>query len=52
MNQIHALLITAPDLVRHAFRAMTGQRLVNTLAEKTRPRDGRLPSRRSSPGRR
>jgi transposase len=39
MNQIHALLITAPDLVRHAFRALTGQRLVNTLA-KTRPGTG------------
>lgn len=25
MNQIHALLITAPELVRHAFRALTGQ---------------------------
>ncbi|MEV8252324.1 IS110 family transposase [Microbacterium sp. NPDC076768] len=36
MNQIHALLITAPELVRHAFRALSGQRLVNTLA-KTRP---------------
>lgn len=39
MNQIHALLITAPELVRHAFRALTGQRLVNTLA-KTRPGTG------------
>ena len=36
MNQIHALLITAPELVRQAFRALSGQRLVNTLA-KTRP---------------
>lgn len=36
MNQIHALLITAPELVRQAFRPLTGQRLVNTLA-KTRP---------------
>lgn len=36
MNQIHALLITAPERVRQAFRALTGQRLVNTLA-KTRP---------------
>lgn len=36
MNQIHALLITAPEMVRQAFRALTGQRLVNTLA-KTRP---------------
>lgn len=36
MNQIHALLITAPELVRRAYRALTGQRLVNTLA-KTRP---------------
>lgn len=36
MNQIHALLITAPELVRHAFRALSGQRLVNTLT-KTRP---------------
>lgn len=39
MNQIHALLITAPELVRHAFRALSGQRLVNTLA-KTRPGTG------------
>ena len=36
MNQIHALLITAPELVREAFRALSGARLVNTLA-KTRP---------------
>ena len=36
MNQIHALLITAPELVRQAFRALSGQRLVNTLA-RTRP---------------
>jgi transposase len=40
MNQIHALLITAPELVRQAFRALSGQRLVNTLA-KTRPGTGR-----------
>ncbi|MCK3771288.1 IS110 family transposase [Microbacterium aerolatum] len=39
MNQIHALLITAPELVRQAFRALTGQRLVNTLA-RTRPGTG------------
>lgn len=39
MNQIHALLITAPELVRQAFRALTGQRLVTTLA-KTRPGPG------------
>src|SRR5690606_18207087 len=31
MNQIHALLITAPELVRQAFRALSGQRLVNRL---------------------
>lgn len=36
MNQIHALLITAPELVRQAFRTLTGQRLVHTLV-KTRP---------------
>ncbi|MCT2292038.1 MULTISPECIES: IS110 family transposase [Janibacter] len=41
MNQIHALLITAPELVRQAFRHLSGQRLVNTLA-KTRP--GTIPS--------
>ena len=39
MNQIHALLITAPELVRQAFRALIGQRLVNTLA-KTRSGTG------------
>ena len=39
MNQIHALLVTAPELVRAAFRALSGQRLVNTLA-KTRPGTG------------
>lgn len=36
MNQIHALLITAPELVRQAFRALSGQRLIRALA-KTRP---------------
>jgi transposase len=40
MNQIHALLITAPEPVRQAFRALSGQRLVNTLA-RTRPGSGR-----------
>lgn len=39
MNQIYVLLITAPELVRHAFRALNGQRLVNTLA-KTCPGTG------------
>tara|TARA_R100000365_G_C2748436_1_gene79926 strand:- start:10054 stop:10392 length:339 start_codon:yes stop_codon:yes gene_type:complete len=31
-DQIYALLITAPELVRHALRALSGQQLVNTLA--------------------
>ncbi|WP_426625346.1 IS110 family transposase [Leifsonia sp. McL0607] len=39
MNQIHALLVTSPELVRQAFRTHTGQRLVTTLA-KTRPGTG------------
>ena len=32
MKQIHALLITAPELVRQAFRHLSGRRLVNTLS--------------------
>ncbi|WP_458040493.1 MULTISPECIES: IS110 family RNA-guided transposase [Bacteria] len=36
MNQIHALLVTVPELVRQTFRALSGQRLVTTLA-RTRP---------------
>jgi transposase len=32
MNQIHALLITAPDPVRAAYRSLTGIKLVTTLA--------------------
>lgn len=36
MNQIHALLITAPDPVRAAYRALSGAKLVATLG-RTRP---------------
>lgn len=36
MNQIHALLITAPDEVRSDYRTLTGRTLVNTLA-RSRP---------------
>jgi transposase len=36
MNQIHALLVTAPEPVRQSFRALTSGRLLGTLA-KTRP---------------
>ncbi len=36
MNQIHALLITAPDTVRTTYRALTASKLVATLA-RTRP---------------
>lgn len=36
MNQIRALIITAPDSVRQAFPALSGHRLVKTLA-RTRP---------------
>jgi transposase len=36
LNQIHALLITAPDPVRTAYRDLTRVKLVNTLA-RTRP---------------
>ena len=32
MNQIHALLITAADLVRTTYRALHGAKLINTLA--------------------
>lgn len=39
MDQIHALLVTAPQLVRQVFRIRSGQRLVNKLA-KTRPGTG------------
>ena len=39
MNQIHALLITGPESVRQAFRALTGHRLVTVLA-RTRPGTG------------
>lgn len=39
MNQIHSLLITAPDAVRTAYRALTGIKLVTTLA-RTRPPTG------------
>jgi transposase len=36
MNQIHALLITAPDQVRSDYRSLTGRNLVVTLA-RSRP---------------
>lgn len=36
MNQIHALLITAPDPVRNTYRALTSAKLVATLA-RSRP---------------
>jgi transposase len=36
MNQIHALLITAPDQVRSDYRSLTGRNLVITLA-RSRP---------------
>ncbi len=41
MNQIHALLITAPEPVRNTYRELTGAKLVSTLA-RTRPATGRL----------
>ena len=40
MNQIHALLITAPESVRNTYRALTGAKLVNTLA-RARPTAGK-----------
>jgi transposase len=36
INQIHALLVTAPDTVRTAYRALAGDKLVTTLA-RSRP---------------
>jgi transposase len=36
MNQIHALLVTAPDQVRSDYRSLTGRNLVITLA-RSRP---------------
>jgi transposase len=39
INQIHALLITAPDTVRTAYRGLTGDKLVTTLA-RSRPAAG------------
>ena len=43
MNQIHALLITAPDEVRSDYRTLTGRTLVNTLA-RSRPAGGASPA--------
>lgn len=42
MNQIHALLITAPDVVRSDYRTRTGRTLVSTLA-RSRPAAGTSP---------
>lgn len=39
MNQIHALLVTAPESVRNVFRRLSGNRLITTLA-RTRPGTG------------
>ena len=39
MNQIHALLVTAPESVRNVFRRLGGNRLITTLA-RTRPGTG------------
>ncbi|MEA9987174.1 IS110 family transposase [Subtercola sp. RTI3] len=39
MNQIHSLLITAPEAVRSDYRALTSLKLVPILA-RTRPRSG------------
>lgn len=39
MNQIHALLVTAPESVRNAYRRLSGNRLITTLA-RTRPGTG------------
>lgn len=36
MNQIHALLVTAPEPVRSTYRTLSGAKLVNTLA-RSRP---------------
>lgn len=36
MNQVHALLITAPDTVRANYRALAGDKLISTLA-RSRP---------------
>lgn len=36
INQIHALLVTAPDTVRAAYRGLSGDKLVTTLA-RSRP---------------
>jgi hypothetical protein len=43
MNQIHALLITAPDEVRSDYRTLTGRALVSTLS-RTRPAGGAGPA--------
>ena len=42
MNQIHALLVTAPDTVRHDYRSYEGDKLVTVLA-RTRPAPGNHP---------
>lgn len=44
MNQIHSLLVTAPEEVRHDYRAYQGDRLVAILA-RTRPATGTDPER-------
>lgn len=43
MNQIHALLITAPDEVRSDYRTLTGRALVSTLS-RSRPAGGAGPA--------
>lgn len=40
MNQIHALLITAPDSVRADYRALAGDKLISTLARSRPPAVG------------
>ncbi len=42
LNQIHALLVTAPEVVRNAYRALTGAKLLVALA-RSRPSGGEAP---------
>lgn len=42
LNQIHALLVTAPEVVRNAYRALTGAKLLVALA-RSRPSGGEEP---------
>ncbi|MFF0284446.1 transposase [Rhodococcus aetherivorans] len=42
MNQIHALLVTAPEQIRAAYRTLTSAKLVATLA-RSRPNSGHGP---------